>query len=134
MKLTSSAVLLVLLWAPGCGGEDDNFADDYNRAVTPIAELDGDPGTQPRNYDGLAQRTRRTQANLARLDPPDGAGDELDALITSLDHVTRDLEAVAKTTRARDPVRQRRAARRLERSNDEFRRAENALHRAIGAG
>ncbi len=131
MRLTSSAVLLVLLWAPACGGDDSSFADDYNRAVTPIAELGGAPGAQPENYDMLARRTRRTRENLARLDPPEQARDELRALVRVLDDVTRDLETVARTTRARDPVLQRRAARRLERSNDEFRRAESALHRAV---
>jgi hypothetical protein len=52
--------------------------------------------------------------------------------MASLGHVTEDLEAVARTTRAKDPVLQRRAAHRLDRSNDRFRRAESALHRAVG--
>jgi hypothetical protein len=131
MRLTSSAILLVLLWVAGCGGSESTFTEDYNRAVRPISELDGDPGAQPANYDRLARRTRRTRQNLARLDPPEEAREELQALVRTLDDVTRDLEAVARTTRARDPVLQRRAARRLERSNQEFRRAENAFHRAL---
>jgi hypothetical protein len=131
MRLRSSAALLVLLWAVGCGAEESTFTEDYNRAVTPIAELDGDPGANPASYDGLARRTRRTRSNLARLDPPEDARDELDALVRSLGDVTQDLEAVARTTRAKDPVLQKRAARRLEHSNERFRRAENALHRAV---
>lgn len=131
MRLTSSAALLVLLLAPGCGGEDATFTDDYNQAVTPISELRGNLGARPENYDRLAERTRETRRNLARLEAPDGAGDELDALVAGLGEVTSSLVAVARAARSEDPVLERRAARRLERSNDHFRRAENALHRAL---
>jgi hypothetical protein len=132
MRRTSSGLVFVLLALVGCGGANASFTEDYNEAVTPISELGGTPGARPANYDRLAERTRRTRQNLARLDAPDGARDELDALMDGLDDVTRNLVAVARATRSRDPVRQRRAAQRLERSTDEFRRAENALHRAIG--
>jgi hypothetical protein len=131
MRLGSSAGLLVLLVVVGCGGEDPSFTEDYNQAVTPISELRGDLGTRPEDYDRLADRTRETRRNLARLEAPDGAADELDALVAGLDRVTSSLVGVARAARSDDPVRERRAARRLERSNDEFRRAENALHRAV---
>ena len=36
MKLTSSAVLLVLLVAAGCGGEDNSFTRDYNQHLANI--------------------------------------------------------------------------------------------------
>jgi hypothetical protein len=132
MRLGSSGAVLVLLAIAGCGGGDDSFTQDFNRAVTPISRLGGDPGAQPENYDQLARRTRRTRENLARLDAPDGAQDELDALVAGLDEVTRSLVRVARATKSKDPVRQRRAARRLEDATGEFRRAENALHRAVG--
>jgi hypothetical protein len=131
MRLSSSAGLLVLLLAVGCGGAEASFTQDYNEAVTPISELGEDLGTRPENYDRLAERTRRTRRNLARLEAPDGAGDELEALEAGLDDVTSGLLGVARAARSEDPVRERRAARRLERANDEFRRAENALHRAV---
>ena len=131
MRLGSTAGLLVLLVMLGCGGEDGSFTEDYNQAVTPISELRGRLGTQPENYDRLAARTRETRRNLARLEPPEGAAEELDALVAGLDHVTTSLLAVSRAARSEDPVRERRAARRLRRSNDEFRRAENALHRAV---
>ncbi len=131
MRLGSSAGLLVMLVLVGCGGDDPSFIEDYNQAVTPISELRGKLGTRPENYDRLADRTRETRRNLARLEAPDGAADELDALVAGLDDVTTSLLAVARAARGEDPVRERRAARRLERSNDDFRRAESALHRAI---
>ena len=133
MKATSALALLVLLGAAGCGGDDASFTEDYNRAVMPISELNGNPGAQPENYDRLADRTRQTRRNLARLEPPEAASDELDALIHGLDDVTTSLGAVARATRTKDPVKQRQAARRRERANAEFRRAENALHRAIAS-
>jgi hypothetical protein len=131
MRLSSSAGVFVLLLAMGCGGAETSFTEDYNQAVTPISELGKDLGTRPENYDHLAERTRRTRRNLARLDAPEGAGDELEALVAGLDDVTSGLLGVARAARSNDPVRERRAARRLERSNDEFRRAEKALHRAV---
>ena len=131
MRLGSSAGLVVLLVMLGCGGDDASFAEDYNEAVTPIAELRGRLGAQPENYDRLADRTRETRRNLARLNAPEGATEELDALVAGLDDVTSSLLAVSRAARSEDPVLERRAARRLERSNDEFRRAEDALHRAV---
>jgi hypothetical protein len=132
MRLRSSAALLVLLWAAGCGGEDSSFTEDYNRAVRPIASLGGDLEGSAAEYDDLAERTRRTGRNLARLDPPDGASDELRRLRAGLARVTRSLEDFAGATRAKDPVLQRQAAQRLVRSNEEFGQAETALHRAVG--
>ncbi len=132
MRLRSSAALLVLLWAAGCGGEGSSFTEDYNRAVKPIASLGGDLGDSAAAYDDLAERATRTGRNLARLAPPDGATDELRRLRAGLARVTRSLEAFASATREKDPVLQRRAARRLVQWNEEFGRAETALHRAVG--
>src|SRR5829696_3897907 len=131
MRMSSSAGVLVLLLAVGCGSAEATFTQDYNEAVTPIAELGEDLGTRPENYDRLANRTRQTRRNVARLEAPEGAGDELDALVAGLDDVTSGLVGVARAARSNDPVRERRAARRLERSNAEFRRAEKALHQAV---
>jgi HD superfamily phosphodiesterase len=131
MRLGSSAVFLVLLVMPGCGGEDASFTEDYNEAVTPISELRANLDTRLENYDRLADRTRETRRNLARLEAPEGAAEELDALVAGLDDVTTSLMGVARAARSDDPVRERRAAQGLQRSNDEFRRAENALRRAV---
>ena len=130
MKLTSSAVLLVLLAVAGCGGEDSSFTEDYNRAVRPLSGL-GQVGTKPAAFERLARGTERTRMNLAKLEAPEDAQDEFDALLARLDDVTRDLGAVATAERSRDVVKQRRAARRLVRSSNAVERAETALKQAV---
>jgi hypothetical protein len=132
MKLRSAAALLVLLAAAGCGGEEENhFAQDYNRAVRPLSRLEQHLGTKPAAFDRLARRTAETRQNLARLDPPDGAKDELDAMLHELDRVTSDLRRVAKSARGTDVVKQRRAARALVRSSNAVQEAETRLKRAV---
>jgi hypothetical protein len=130
MRLTSSAVALVLLALSGCGGEDSTFTEDYNRAVRPLSSF-GEVGTKPAEFDRLAERTGRIRQNLAELDPPEEAQDEFDALLAELDEVTRDLSAVATAERSRDVVKQRRAAKRLVRSSNAVERAETRLKQAV---
>src|SRR5688572_31896091 len=117
MKLTSAAVLLVLLALAGCGGSDSSFAEDYNKAVEPLSQLGKGMGTDAAEFDRLARRTEETRTNLAKLDAPDDARDEFDRLLAGLERVTADLKAVARATRSKDFVRQRRAAKRLVRSS-----------------
>ena len=131
MKLTSAAVAFVLLALAGCGGSDSSFAEDYNQAVEPLSQLGQGMGSEASEFDRLARRTEQTRDNLAELDPPDDAKDEFDALLAQLDKVTDDLSAVARATRSKDVVKQRRAARRLVRSSGEVQRAEAALREAV---
>jgi hypothetical protein len=131
MRLTSSAVVLVLLVAAGCASSDNSFTDDYNEAVKPLSRLEQGMGTSAREFDRLARGTRETRRNLEQLDPPDEAQDELDALVAQLGRVTDDLSAVAAAARSHDVARQRRAAARLVRSSSEVERAETALKAAV---
>ena len=132
MQLRSAAALLVLLAAAGCGsGDDSTFTQDYNKAVSPLSRLGGHIGTKPAAFDRLARGTEATRRNLAKLDPPDGARDELNAMLARLDDVTADLRRVATTARGHDVVKQRRAAKALVRSSTAVEKAETALKRAV---
>jgi hypothetical protein len=131
MKLTSSAVVLVLLLPAGCGGEENTFTEDYNEAVRPLNRLGEGLGTKPASFERLATGTEQARTNLAELDPPDDAQDEFDVLLDRLAEVTRDLTAVANAERSKDVVRQRRAAKRLVESSNAVEEAETALKRAV---
>jgi len=134
MRLPSAAALLVLLAVAGCGGEDRSFTQDYNRAVRPLSRMGQHVGTKPAAFDRLAAGTAATRRNLAKLDPPDGAKDELQVMLSRLDDVTADLRRVARAARGHDPVTQRRAARALVRSSNAVQRAETRLKAAVGSG
>jgi hypothetical protein len=131
MKLTSPVALLVLLVVAGCGGGNDSFTEDYNKAVEPLAELNTQVGSSAREFARLADRTRQTRKNLADLDPPDDAQDEMDKLLAGLAGVTRDLSAVAEAVRSKDPTEQADAAKQLVKSSAEVQRAETALKGAV---
>jgi hypothetical protein len=131
MKLTSPVALLVLLVLAGCGGGNDSFTEDYNEAVKPLSELQTKVGSSAGEFDRLANRTRQTRENLADLDPPEDAQDEMDTLLEGLDGVTRDLSAVADAVRAKDPVEQADAAKQLVKSSAEVQQAETALQQAV---
>jgi hypothetical protein len=131
MKLTSPVALLVLLVVAGCGGGNDSFTDDYNKAVKPLANLQTGGESSAGKFDRLADRTRQTRRNLADLDPPDDAQDELDKLLAGLDGVTRDLSAVANAMRSKNPKEQADAAKQLVESSSEVQKAETALQQAV---
>jgi hypothetical protein len=131
MRLTSAAALFVLLALAACGGSDSSFAEDYNRAVEPLSHLGEGMGTQASEFERLARRTAQTRANLSKLEAPEDAQEELDALLATLNRVTGDLKSVARATRSRDVVKQRRAARQLVRSSDAVQQAETDLRQAV---
>ncbi len=131
MKLTSPVVLLVLLMVTGCGGGDDSFTKDYNDAVKPLSQLGANVGSSAGEFDRLAAKTKQTHDNLADLDPPDDAQDEMDKLLTGLEGVTRDLSAVADAVRAKDPAEQADAAKQLVKSSTQVQQAESALQSAV---
>jgi hypothetical protein len=131
MRQSSSAALLVLLLAAGCGGSEASFTQDYNRAVRPLTELGRGMGDQPREFDRLARGTEAARRKLEKLDPPDGAQDEFDAFLAQLNKVTADLKAVAAAARRHDVADQREAAEQLVESSARIQQAETALKQAV---
>jgi hypothetical protein len=131
MKLTSPVALLVLLVVAGCGGGNESFTEDYNDAVKPLSELGANVGSSAGEFDRLAAKTKQTRDNLADLDPPDDAQDEMDKLLSGLEGVTRDLSAVADAVRAKDPAEQADAAKQLVKSSAEVQQAETELQQAV---
>jgi hypothetical protein len=131
MKLTSPVALLVLLVVAGCGGGNKSFTEDYNDAVKPLSELGANVGSSAGEFDRLAAKTKQTRDNLADLDPPDDAQDEMDTLLAGLDRVTDDLSGVADAVRSKDPVKQQNAAKRLVKSSADVQQAESALQQAV---
>ena len=131
MRLTSSALVLVLLALAGCGGSDSGFTDDYNQAVKPLTQLERGMGTKPGAYDRLAQTTRATRAKLAKLTPPEGARDEFRTLLSELDKVTKSLSAFAAAARDNDVAAQRQAAQGLVESSTGVQQAESKLKQAV---
>jgi hypothetical protein len=134
MRLPSAAAALVLLAVAGCGSDDSSFTQDYNRAVRPLSRLGGRLDSKPSSFDRLARSTAATRRNLEKLDPPDGARDEFDAMLAHLDSVVTDLRRVARTARGHDVVKQRRAARALVHSSTAVEQAETRLKAAVGGG
>jgi hypothetical protein len=131
MKLTSPVALLVLLVVAGCGGGNESFTEDYNDAVKPLSELGANVGSSAGEFDRLAAKTKQTRDNLADLDPPDDAQDEMDDLLSGLEGVTRDLSAVADAVRTKDAAEQADAAQQLVQSSAEVQQAETALQQAV---
>jgi hypothetical protein len=131
MKLTSPVALLVLLVVAGCGGGNESFTEDYNDAVKPLSELGANVGSSAGEFDRLAAKTKQTRDNLADLDPPDDAQDEMDDLLSGLEGVTRDLSAVADAVRTKDAAEQADAAKQLVQSSADVQKAETALQQAV---
>ena len=147
MRRRAAALLsLVALAATfGACGEDENnaFKEDYNEAVRPLSTLGDDIGASLQGaegesnaalagrFDELADRTETTRENLSRLDPPEDARDELDALVDALKEGVTDLRALADAARSGDPAEAGAASRELVATGQTIQEAEADLRRVV---
>jgi quinol monooxygenase YgiN len=140
-------VLAAALPALACGGEDegaDRFSEGYNAAVQHLNQVNANlqesgrgSGSRPggeiaREFERIAGTAENTRARLERLDPPDDARDEFEALLAAIEEGVRDIRAVAKAARREHQARFREATEELSESSREISEAEDALKAAVG--
>jgi len=84
-----------------------------------------------KEFENLARKARQTRANLAKLDPPDNAREEFDALLSALGDGSDDLGAVAAASREDDPAKAAEAAQDLVKSGTRIQEAETDLKKEV---
>jgi len=134
-KLLLAPVVALVVAAAGCGGSDSNdFVESYNAATKPLTELtaglsSGEPSADSLNQmaDGLAD----VKTKLAALDAPEGAQDELDAMLASIDESTAQVRTMAKAVKSQDVEQLTQATQEFSASGTELVQAEEALRAAV---
>jgi hypothetical protein len=145
-RLAATVLLTCALWLPvsACGeSEETEFKEDYNAAVKPLSELNTDIGSSiggasgrsndaiAKEFEQLADKAQQTRNNLADLEPPDGAQESFDELLSSLKKGTEDLRAVAQAAKDGDPAAARQASEALVSSGRAIQQAETELQDAV---
>jgi hypothetical protein len=126
----------------GCGDEGtSDFQADYNQAIRPLTEVTREIGQLAgqkvsnrevaREFGRIADTAEQAHLSLSKLEPPDEARSEFQALVSGIQTYTRNLRAVARSARESKPLANRRAVRKLSRTTDEVARAETAFKNAV---
>jgi hypothetical protein len=148
MTRARAAILLLVaaIAAAGCGGDDDTadqFREGYNAAIQQLnavntdiresgEELAAKPGPQiAREFNRIAETAARTRADLAELEPPEGARDEFDALLAAIEDGVANIRAVADAARKENQQQFLDATEALSESGEEISAAENELKDAV---
>ena len=127
-------VLAVALAAAGCGGSDQNdFIEGYNAATAPLTQLTTDVSGTPdqQSLDKMADGLEDVQAKLAELEAPDGAQDELDTMLASLEANTAEVRKLAKAVKAGDVEQLSAATQSFSAEGAKLVAAEQALRAAV---
>jgi len=128
-------LLAVALAGAGCGSSDENgFVDGYNQATAPLRELSNDFGSgkqAQQRLENVADKLDDVQSRLARLEPPDGARDELDRMVAAIDDNSEQVRALAKAVKSGSVDRLTAATKRYSKVGDELVKAEQALRDAV---
>jgi methyl-accepting chemotaxis protein len=139
-------LLLAALVAAGCGDDDDTagqFRDGYNAAIQRLnnvnsnieesgEELASKPGPQiAKEFDRIAETAAQTRADLAKLEPPEGARDEFDELLGAIEDGVASIRAVADAARKENQQQFLDATEALSESGEEISAAENELKDAV---
>ena len=139
-------LLLAALVAAGCGDDDDTadqFRDGYNAAIQRLnavntdieesgEELASKPGPRiAKEFDRIAETAAQTRADLAKLEPPEGARDAFDELLGAIEDGVTNIRAVADAARKENQQAFLEATEALSESGEEITAAENELKDAV---
>ena len=127
-------VLAVAIAAAGCGGSDQNdFIEGYNAATAPLTQLTTDLSGTPdqQSLDKMADGLDDVRAKLGALDPPDGAQDELDAMLASLETNTAQVRKLGKAVKSGDVEKLTAATQSFSTEGAKLVEAEQALRAAV---
>ena len=139
-RLTIAAPLVALVIAvAGCGGSDsDEFVESYNAATAPLQELTSDLGAAvgggagaEKQLNQMADELAEVRTKLADLEPPDGAQDELDAMLTALEDTADQVREIAKAAKSGDVEALTAAATELSSTGTALAEAETKLKTAV---
>ena len=132
-------LLGLVIAAAGCGGADpEEFSKQYAGATAPLetvfAEI-GDLGPEAAGaeYAAIAADFDDVKERLAALEAPDGAQEELDALVTALGEYAEQVRQIGKAAKADDLDALDTAVAGLAAVGDSWLEAEEQLIIAVGA-
>jgi flagellar capping protein FliD len=137
-RLSLIAAAAAVAIAAGCG-EDQSFIDDYNAATKPLQTLASDinsavGGTASKDdaalgkeFERLADETKKTNDKLDDLEAPDDAKAPFDDLKAALRKGEADLREVAAAAKKGDAQAAQAAVQKLSRDGAAISRAETAV-------
>ena len=127
-------VLAIALAGAGCGGSEQNdFVEGYNAATAPLTQLTTDLSGTPdqASLDKMADGLDDVRVKLGELDAPDGAQDELDAMLASLETNTAEVRKMAKAVKSGDVQKLSAATQSFSTEGAKLVAAEQALRAAV---
>ena len=138
-RVPIAPLLALALAAAGCGGADpDEFTERYAGATAPLETIftdigDLEPEAAGAEYDAIAADFDDVKERLAALEAPDGAQDELEAVVTALGGYAEKVRQLANAAKADDLDALDTAVKGLESAGDSWLGAEEQLIIAVAA-
>jgi hypothetical protein len=138
MRSTSAALLALAIAAAGCGGggDPDEFTGQYAEATAPLAQAfedieDLDPESPGTEHAAIAAAFDGVKDRIAALEPPDGAEDEIEALVAAVGDYAEQLRQIGDAITRDDPEALDAAVEALGTVDDDWNDAEEQLFIAV---